>query len=303
LVSCAIVPNSPAPLKDSLGDDDGTKPAAAVVSPGGENFVSGEPARNKAASAGNSKQSSSGEFMSYFRKAAAERQASKSGAEFCVKVSSIYRENSQAKAVVMVLMVDDSSQGYWCFKAEVVGLLYQSVSLMLDLECKNIMSSFMVLYKRSVDDPSTIELICNDKVKLKSLKPSTHGNRVIVYCVSGGTDEDVLSQIDSIVTAVNRINSDDQCKTNWFPAAMEFDDFKFTSNFKSATLSDATFWRLFKSMVVPEHNVPLDSVLASISVTQVVTEFLLNGPKVHPDSWSDSIKSIAYSSTSTSNTA
>jgi hypothetical protein len=247
------------------------------------------------------KQSSAGEFLSLFEKAATERAvsekaASKGCAELSIKVSSLQVVEGKVKCVAMVTMVDDRDHGYWCFKAEMLGLLYKSVSQMLELDCVNAMSSFKVLCKRSVESAANIELVCLDKKKAQTLIPSIHGSKVLTYYIVDDSVEAAMTCIESIVNGLNRINSDDKCKSDWFAGAINYEKFKFTAQFKSATMSDTTFWRLFKSKVTVKHNVPLDSVLAYASVSEVVTDLFFEGKHSHPADWPEYVKSICFAS-------
>ena len=241
-----------------------------------------------------SKSTSAGEFISIFKKAAADREKSHGGSRMTVKVSKFFKEGTQVKSVLSVLMLDDNANGYWCFKAEMFGLLYQTVSELLQLECNQDMSSFKTYFKRSNDSADKIELVCTDKSRLKSLNPKIHGNKVISYHVAACTELDLEAKIEEIISAINCINSDDRCRAHWIPEALNYEQFKFGSGMKTSTLADASFWRILKTKVSVERNVSLDSFMAYVSVTDSISE-LVNGKTVHPDDWSDDLKTIAFS--------
>ena len=293
-----LEPTSPVLTKVLLTEDEDSKPKAVPVSPSsviapGDELIANQVSGSSTARV---KPSSAGEFMSLFRKAAAEREDTVGAAELSIKVSGLYQLDSQVKAVIVISMVDDQKRGYWCYKPDLIGLLFKCVSDMLTLNCKDDMASFKVLFKRSVDSAATIELVCGDKNKLKALSPLVHGNRVLCYYIIADTEELVLKKIESVVDGINRISGDDQCRALWFPEAMNYEKFKLSPGFKSATMSDAIFWRLFKSTSSAEFNVPLDTILAHVSVSEVVTDWFMNGVRVHPADWPESVKAISFSS-------
>jgi hypothetical protein len=242
------------------------------------------------------KLSSAGEFYSLFQKAAAEREKEVGVAHVSVKVTEIIQVSNQFKAILVVSMVDGLNQGYWCFKAEMFGLLYKAVSELLVMGCSNCMSTFKTLFKRSTETPEKIELICSDKSKLRLLNPKVNGNRVICYCVSGDTYGSVSADIDSIIQGIDIINNDDRIRSDWVKSALDYDQFKFSEGLKKATLNDSSFWKILKAKVTVEHKAALDTVLAFVSIHDVVVEFFYNSTYIHPLDWPSEIKAIAFES-------
>jgi hypothetical protein len=126
------------------------------------------------------------------------------------------------------------------------------------------------------------------------LNPKIHGNRLIVYNIARATEAEVKEDVESIIESINLINSDERFRSEWIPSAFGYDQFKFSEKMKKAALSDASFWRILKSKVIVEQDVPLDSCMAYVSISDSVVDFLLDGSKTHPLDWPSEVKAIAF---------
>lgn len=234
-------------------------------------------------------------FLSVFQKVSAQKNIRVDQIGVAVKVSKIYFVNAQQKVIVTLQMVDDKGSGYWCFKADLFGLLYSAASEVLELkipEFDNIASFF----KRSVESPAKIEMWCSSPSKLKALKPEVHGNKVLCFSVCGSSKESVISRVKDIVKCIDSMNQRSEMRSTWLPQAFNSGVLSFTPSFQNSAINDSGFWKIMKANCHVEFEVCLDSVLVHSNIVDAVKAFFNASEESDVSLWSQDLIDVAFSS-------
>jgi hypothetical protein len=243
---------------------------------------------------------SKAEFVSMFKQMSSEKSSTLSKAGIFISVSKTYESGKSYKAVIMVQMVDEKGYVYWCFKANVFGMIYATVARLINLDQPEF-EHFFEAFKRSKESGSEIELWATDKKKLSTLNPQVNGNKVLVIPIEADSDPSLTAKVNSICEKIDIINNHDMMSKDWMEAALASDILNYNVSFQSKTMGDSTFWKLMQTKAIIENNVPLDRIITHSAIGKMINSFFLGGNGKNPSMWDNDLKSVAFTNGSVPN--
>jgi hypothetical protein len=197
------------------------------------------------------------------------------------------------KTTVFIMMTDAKGRAYWCYRADMFGMLYSVFKNEVNNRCDDI-EIWSEYYKKDIDNAANIEINCTNKELLEKLSAAKHGSKILTYHIGANSTTDLNDKVASIVATLKLIHADSRLKTMWVPLVFDTEELKVNDKFKSAVLGDEKFFGLLKSSLSVEMNVSLDTYFHKDAIKDIARNVLFNGNDKHYSDWSSDVIQMCF---------
>jgi hypothetical protein len=201
--------------------------------------------------------------------------------------------NGVKKSTVFILMTDAKGRAYWCYRADMFGMLYSVFRQEVNQVCDDI-DVWNEYFKKDIDIAANIEINCTNKDLLDKLTPAKHGSKILAYHISSTNTADLEEKVSNIVSTLKSIHADSRLKNVWVPLVFDTDELKVNDKFKSAVLADDKFFVLLKSNLSVEMNVSLDTYFHKDAIKEIARNVLFNGNDKHYSDWPTDVIQMCF---------
>jgi hypothetical protein len=149
-------------------------------------------------------------------------------------------------------------------------------------------------YKKDIDDPSIIELTCQQKDLISKLNRLKHGSKILTYQLVADSEVELKQQVDKIIHVMKTVHCDSRLKEVFIKGVLNSGLLQLSEAFKNGTMKDEKFFTILKGNIIVEYNVPLDRYFFKESIHEAVKLFFFDGKDVHHSDWPQDVIDLSF---------